>query len=76
MPDTLNHGSFLQKRRAERKILNKKTTLEKGSFWVKVSQYFKTQKQAGKIMNALNEAEEIHAGRKKGASFDQFLKEI
>ena len=44
MPDTLNHEFFLQKSRAERKILNKKTTLEKVSFCVRVSRYFKTKK--------------------------------
>lgn len=32
--------------------------------------------QVDKIMSALNEANEIHSGRKKGTSFDEFLKEL
>lgn len=32
--------------------------------------------QVDKIMSALNEANEIHAGRKKGTSLDKFLREI
>jgi len=32
--------------------------------------------QAGKILGAINEANEIHSGKRKGKSFDEFLKEI
>ncbi len=33
-------------------------------------------RQANKILKALDEADEIHSGRKKGTSFSEFLKEI
>lgn len=34
------------------------------------------RKQANKILKALDEANEIHEGKKKGTSFSEFLKEI
>lgn len=33
----------------------------------------KARQQAKKIINALNEAEQIHQGKRKGKSFDEFL---
>ena len=37
---------------------------------------FKAKRRAKKIANSLHEAEAIHAGRKKGKSFDEFLSEF
>ena len=36
----------------------------------------KTRRQAKKVMESLREAEQIHKGKKKGKSFDEFLEEL
>ncbi len=46
------------------------------SFISKVYIRFMALTQALKIIKGLNEAKKIHSGRKRGKSFDQFLKEI
>lgn len=49
------------------------------SVWAKIKVFvnvFLSMRQASKIMKGLNEAEQIRAGRKKGKSYDEFLKEI
>lgn len=46
------------------------------NLWSKIGMFFRSKRQAVKIMKALNEAEQIHSGRKQGTTYDQFLKEI
>jgi hypothetical protein len=37
---------------------------------------YKANRQAGKILKAVGEADQIHKGRKEGKSYDQFLGEL
>ena len=44
--------------------------------WSRIVMHFRSKRQAVKIMKALNESEQIHSGKKRGKSFNEFLKEI
>ena len=61
-------------------IASKKAVKEpkkkKGNFFTNFVGTLKAKRRAKKIMKALNEAEQIHRGNKKGKSFDDFLAEI
>ena len=37
---------------------------------------FLAKRQAKKVMKAIHEAEQIHAGRKKGTTFNEFIHEL
>ena len=45
-------------------------------FFMNIILKFQAKIQARKIIKGLNEAKKIHAGYKKGKSFDEFIKEI
>lgn len=67
----LNLGSVTKKN-----AVIQRTEIRRPNLWNRVTMYFRSKRQAKKIMTALNEAEQIHSGRKQGKSYDQFLKEI
>jgi hypothetical protein len=48
----------------------------KGNFIINAISSFKAKRRAVKIMKALNEAEQIDKGARKGRSLDNFLEEI
>lgn len=49
---------------------------KKGNLITSIVGSYKAKRRAKKIIKAIDEAEQIHKGNKKGKSFDDFLTEI
>ena len=54
------------------KVAVKQPRNKRGNVLINIIHRFKAKRQARKIINALNEGEQIHKGSKKGKTFDEF----